>query len=436
MVSAALRWNQRLNEMLDRPLMLRTQAFMTLLTVVQLVASVGSLLLVQLSDQIDMRYFTTVIASGIVVPVLGLAAWSVARSDPDGRSAAARVVLVLIAVAYGLFGVGVAYIFGFWASPFTLFCVVVALIIGIVIGRQYGWVTLLVGAGATGFLEVLRVLDVVPYAPAPLNRPIDDSGTVLRSFGTAVPLVMFSALAVSLCFCMLATNDRQRAALARSHEVIRRYVPAQVADAVLERGEETTRLERRKLTIFFSDVVTFTETTDRMEPEELARVLDEYFSEMTRIAQRYDGTIDELIGDAVLIFFGAPAATNDRDHAVRALRMAVDMQEAVGRLNQRWELDGIDAVFRIRMGVNTGVVTVGNVGSGTRRKYAALGRAVNLAARIQTHCPPGGILMSRATWLLSREEVPSLPQGEVELKGVGRPTELYAVDLSATRLDE
>jgi class 3 adenylate cyclase len=111
--------------------------------------------------------------------------------------------------------------------------------------------------------------------------------------------------------------------------------------------------------------------------------------------------------------------------------MAAEMQQSVERLNASWEAEGIDAVFRIRMGVNTGVVTVGNVGSGARRKYAALGRAVNLAARIQTHCEPGGVLLSRSTWLLARDTVPCISQGEVELKGVGRPTELYSVDLSA-----
>ena len=150
-------------------------------------------------------------------------------------------------------------------------------------------------------------------------------------------------------------------------------------------------------------------------------------SEMAAIAGRYDGTIDELVGDAVLIFFGAPTATNDRDHALRAVRMAVEMQEAVVGLNRRWEEAGIDVEFRIRMGINTGVVAVGNVGSGARQKYAAIGRAVNLAARIQTECPPGRVLMTRATWLLVRDEVTCEEHGEVELKGIGRTTPLYAI---------
>jgi len=206
-------------------------------------------------------------------------------------------------------------------------------------------------------------------------------------------------------------------------------VPEQVVDAVMRHGDIATRLQRRKITVFFSDVVGFTEMTERLEPEELQLVLGEYFSEMAHIAAEYDGTVDELVGDAVLIFFGAPVATDDRDHAERAIRMAVDMQGAVARLNARWAEAGIDVVFRIRVGINTGVVAVGNVGSGARQKYAAIGRAVNLAARIQTYSQPGQILLSRATWLLVRDKISCTPVDTVEFKGITHPVEVYTVDL-------
>lgn len=424
------RWVDRLDEVMSRPRMARLAVLMGTLAVTQGVASAISIATVKASDQVDMSVFNPVVLTGAIsVPLVALACFLIARSDAEGESLVAHAVLLIASTGFGAFGVGVAYIFGFWTSPFTLMCVVAALIMGSVVGRPYGWISLGVGVAGTIVLELLRHADVIPNAPALLDRTVDGSGDLLRTIGTGVPLALFTAYAVVLSFCALRTNERQRQALAHTHEVIRRYVPAQVADVVLDGREASTELERRKLTIFFSDVVTFTETTDRMEPEELARVLDDYFSEMTRIAERYDGTIDELIGDAVLIFFGAPAATDDRDHAVRAVRMAIDMQRAVDELNRGWEEAGIDAAFRIRMGINTGVVTVGNVGTGARRKYAALGRAVNLAARIQTHCDPGDILISRPTWLLVRHEVACAPRGEVELKGVTHPTELYSVDL-------
>lgn len=122
--------------------------------------------------------------------------------------------------------------------------------------------------------------------------------------------------------------------LERSSRLIRRYVPSQIADAILSGGEQVAdKHERRKLTIFFSDLVGFTEIAEELEPEDLSRVLNEYFSEMTAIAQKHGGTVDELSGDAILIFFGAPVATDDKDHALRATRMAVEMQQAMDGLN-------------------------------------------------------------------------------------------------------
>jgi len=105
------------------------------------------------------------------------------------------------------------------------------------------------------------------------------------------------------------------------------------------------------------------------------------------------------------------------------------MQGAVSRLNAQWAEAGIDVVFRIRVGINTGVVAVGNVGSGVRQKYAAIGRAVNLAARIQTYSQPGQILLSRATWLLVRDKISCTLHDTVDLKGINHPVELYAADL-------
>ena len=157
-------------------------------------------------------------------------------------------------------------------------------------------------------------------------------------------------------------------------------------------------------------------------------MLNEYFSEMTRIALNHGGTIDELSGDAILVFFGAPVATDDRDQALRAVRMAVEMQARVAELNAGWQADGRADTVTVRMGVNTGVVTVGNFGSPERMKYAALGRHVNIAARLQAICRPGQVLLSHATWLLVRDEIPCTPQGEATLKGLHTPVKTYEVE--------
>ena len=162
------------------------------------------------------------------------------------------------------------------------------------------------------------------------------------------------------------------------------------------------------MTIFFSDLVGFTDLSDELEPEDLATVLHDYFTEMAAIARKHGGTVDDLIGDAVLVLFGAPDFTDDRDQALRAVRMAVEMQEAMVPLNQRWEAAGIPETLRVRMGINTGVVTVGNFGSAERTKYTALGKQVNIAARIQSQCEPGKVLLGHTTgcWSATKSSAP------------------------------
>jgi class 3 adenylate cyclase len=244
------------------------------------------------------------------------------------------------------------------------------------------------------------------------------------------PIVVVSAAliesGVRAQFKAEKTVIRQRSQLEASQRLLRRYVPQQVADAVLSnRSDAIGRHERRKLTVFFSDLVGFTDLSDEMEPEDLATVLHDYFTEMSAIAQRHGGTVDDLIGDAVLVLFGAPDFTDDRDQALRAVRMALEMQQAMGPLNQRWASAGIPEALAVRMGINTGVATVGNFGSAERTKYTALGKQVNIAARIQSKCEPGRVLLGHATWLLVRDEIVCIPKGEYELKGLRKAMPTY-----------
>jgi len=167
--------------------------------------------------------------------------------------------------------------------------------------------------------------------------------------------------------------------------------------------------------------------SEELEPEDLANVLHDYFTEMSRIARKHGGTVDDLVGDAILVFFGAPERTDDHDQALRAVRMAVEMQAAMLPLNQRWEAAGIPETLWVRMGINTGVVTVGNFGSEERTKYTALGKQVNIAARIQAQCEPGKVLLSQTTWLLVREDLACTPKGELMLKGLHKPMPAYEV---------
>jgi adenylate cyclase len=148
---------------------------------------------------------------------------------------------------------------------------------------------------------------------------------------------------------------------------------------------------------------------------------------MTRIADRFGATVNQLVGDGIMIFFGAPTATDDRDHALRAVRMAHEMQRRMVELREAWFRRGIQHPFRIRIGINTGFSSVGDFGSPGRMMYSAIGQQTNLAARIQAHCEPDRILLSHSTWALVQGEIPCTPQGEITVKGLHYPVLVYEV---------
>jgi len=230
----------------------------------------------------------------------------------------------------------------------------------------------------------------------------------------------------------LRTQDlqKQKKIIDKAQKFISRYLPSQLVKKILAGEVEPVRdHSRQKLAMFFSDIKDFTRTTDAMEPEDMGRLLNEYFSCMNDIIQAYEGTLANITGDALFIFFGAPDRTNDRDHALRCVRMAIDMQQKMGELQQKWFNEGIEHPLQIRCGINTGMATVGSFGSRQRSEYSAMGMQVNLASRLETACKPGAILISHSTWALVNDQVDTLPHAAIEMKGFSRPVRAYEVNL-------
>ncbi|HEY7247583.1 MAG TPA: adenylate/guanylate cyclase domain-containing protein [Xanthobacteraceae bacterium] len=186
--------------------------------------------------------------------------------------------------------------------------------------------------------------------------------------------------------------------------------------------------ERKKLTIFFSDVVNFTSTTERMQPEELTALLNEYLTEMSQIAIKHGGSVNKFIGDAILVFFGDPTTQGVVEDAHACLRMAFEMQRRLAELNVKWRKQGIEQPFRARMGINTGYCNVGNFGSEQRMDYTIIGAEANLAARLQSIAEPGGIVLSYETFVLVSDMVRGRALEPFTLKGIGRPIVPYVVD--------
>ena len=209
---------------------------------------------------------------------------------------------------------------------------------------------------------------------------------------------------------------------------ISRYLSPQIYQSIFSGQKDVTiHTERKKLTIFFSDIKDFTATTERLQPEQITELLNEYFTEMSKIALVHGGTIDKFIGDAMLIFFGDPTTKGDAEDAKACIRMAIEMQDRIAGLNSKWRNAGIEYPFRVRMGINTGFCNVGNFGSDDRMDYTIIGAEANLAARLQSIAEPGHIVISYETYALVRDIIVAHELEPITMKGISREIVPYAV---------
>ncbi len=207
-----------------------------------------------------------------------------------------------------------------------------------------------------------------------------------------------------------------------------KYLPKQLVESITSaRKEVIPETERRKLTVFFSDIKGFTDLTESLEAEELSTLLNEYLTEMTNIAHKWGGTVDKFIGDAIMIFYGAPETTPDKDNALNCVKMAVEMQERMKSLQEKWFNEGIENPLQIRIGISTGTATVGNFGAEDRLSYTVIGGQVNIASRLESICEPDRVLISHPTWALVKDEIECSPREKVRVKGIQREMMTYDV---------
>ena len=207
------------------------------------------------------------------------------------------------------------------------------------------------------------------------------------------------------------------------------YLSPQIYKSIFSGAMDVAiQTKRKKLTIFFSDIKDFTALTEKLQPEEITALINEYFTEMSGIALRHGGTIDKFVGDAILVFFGDPESGGEVADAQACLRMAIDMQHRLSVLNVKWRQQGVEEPFRVRMGINTGYCNVGNFGSADRMDYTILGAEANLAARLQSIAQGGGIVVSYETYALVRDIVSAHALSPTTMKGISREIVPYAID--------
>ncbi|MFL2807146.1 MAG: adenylate/guanylate cyclase domain-containing protein [Paracoccaceae bacterium] len=211
-----------------------------------------------------------------------------------------------------------------------------------------------------------------------------------------------------------------------------KYLSPQIHEQIFS-GKQNAEVKsnRKKLTVFFSDIVGFTSISDELESEEITNLLNFYLNEMSNIALEYGGTIDKYIGDAVMIFFGDPDSLGIEQDARKCVEMAVAMQKKMNELIGYWGKSfGLKNDLQIRIGINTGFCTVGNFGSEDRLDYTAVGAAVNLASRLEGAAAPSSILVSEDTFLLVKSLFSFKEPREIDVKGLLRKIKLYEVEFT------
>lgn len=205
-------------------------------------------------------------------------------------------------------------------------------------------------------------------------------------------------------------------------KALKRLVPQEFAERLLA-AQGKVEGERRPVTILFSDVKGSTQMAENLDPEEVMEIMDGAFDVLIEPIYRYEGTLARLMGDAILAFFGAPIAhEDDPERACRAaLEIIAGAQHYAARLEQERGIYG----FNVRVGINTGLVVVGEVGSDLRVEWTAMGDAVNLASRMETAAEPGTVLVSQNTYHLVQPLFEWEPLGEITVKDISQPVAVY-----------
>ncbi len=222
--------------------------------------------------------------------------------------------------------------------------------------------------------------------------------------------------------------ERKQSESATLSRKLAKYLPPQVWGSIFS-GQTDVKLQtqRKKLSVFFSDIKGFSEISEELQPEALTELLNSYFTEMSRIALKYGGTIDKFVGDAILIFFGDPTSRGHKQDAIACVSMAIEMRKRMKMLRQKWRQHGINKPLQVRMGINTGYCTVGNFGAETRMDYTIIGKEVNLASRLESVAQPEEILIAESTYNLVRDTVMCRDRGQINVKGFSKPVPIFEI---------
>jgi adenylate cyclase len=244
------------------------------------------------------------------------------------------------------------------------------------------------------------------------------------------PLLMIMFCLISIVVYRYIREEQEKIESLRQRDFVRatfgRYLSNEVVEELLGKPEGLKMSgETREVTFLVSDLRGFTSMTAYRSPREVVRMLNRFLEAMVEIIARYRGTVDEVQGDGMLVFFGAPlAAPDDPD---RAVACAIEMQNTMSKINREQLRENLPELA-MGIGINTGEVVVGNLGSARRAKYGAVGTPINMTYRIESYTTGGQILISPATYERVRPRVQVSKTLDVQLKGIEQPLTLYEIN--------
>jgi class 3 adenylate cyclase len=281
-------------------------------------------------------------------------------------------------------------------------------------------------------LERIRERFSLNQLPVVMSTGKTDTADVVRAFHLGASDYVTKPLDLEVVVARVGTQlslKRASEELEKRNLFIRstlgRFMTDRVVDKVLEDPAALKpEGEKRTVTVLMSDLRGFTTFSENLPPEKVVEMLNIYLTAMVSVIDQFEGTIDEIIGDATLVLFGTPI--RHKDHAERGVGCAIAMQRAMGEVNRRLTDKGLPEIS-MGIGVNTGEVVVGSIGSVERSKYGVVGKPVNLAARIEACTVGGQILISETTHGRIQSDLEIAGVSTVHAKGFEKPLELYDI---------
>ncbi len=362
-------------------------------------------------------YGNTLMVAAIAYPLFALI---LSHYFPKKLLSSRRAILIAFDALF--VGIFIAHM-QFAIIPSLLFAIMVNTS-AIVLGSLGFWFICLI----TGSLGVYIGSIIFPF------QPTSDSPlliNIISVLGLCAHLAVTSFYAgkqtkqLEALHVILKDKQKEQKELA---EKVSKYISPQVLESIFS-GKQDVRLQtqRKKLVVFFSDIQGFTALSEQLESEVLTELLNNYLTEMSKIAIKYGGTIDKFIGDSIMIFFGDPKTQGAKKDTLICVAMAIEMRKHMKVLRQQWRARGIQTPLEMRMGINTGYCTVGNFGTESRMDYTIIGKEVNMASRLESAAESSEILISHESYALIQDKIICREKGSIKAKGFSRPVPVYQV---------